>query len=137
MNLNHLELILPFPPSINHYYIATTRGRCLKPEVLAYKQEVLYRFKKEVSVRFGDKPISLSILIYPPDKRRRDGDNLIKMLFDILQELGVYNDDSQIVYYTVEKRSVFIGGKAEVIIREYDVGVKDKKYSYYYYCIDG
>lgn len=33
---------------------------------------------------------------YPPDKRRRDIDNLLKAVFDSLQKSGIILDDSQI-----------------------------------------
>ena len=38
----------------------------------------------------------MSVDAYPPDKRRRDLDNIQKSLWDALQHGGAYRDDSQI-----------------------------------------
>lgn len=40
--------------------------------------------------------LSVEIDAHPPDRRRRDLDNLQKPLLDALEYAGVYEDDSQI-----------------------------------------
>jgi crossover junction endodeoxyribonuclease RusA len=40
--------------------------------------------------------LSVKIIACPPDKRRRDLDNLLKATLDALQHAGVYKDDCQI-----------------------------------------
>jgi crossover junction endodeoxyribonuclease RusA len=40
--------------------------------------------------------ISLEVYAHPPDRRRRDIDNILKCLCDGLQHAGVYEDDCQI-----------------------------------------
>jgi len=54
---------------------------------------------------------------FPPDKRRRDLDNLIKAIQDSLQYAGVYEDDSQIDYLTI-KRSILRENKIIVTVTE-------------------
>ncbi len=53
------------------------------------------------------KPITGQLIVdyrfYIPDSRRRDLDNFIKPLQDILVKKGYMEDDSQIVKFTVEK----------------------------------
>ena len=41
-------------------------------------------------------PLRCCLYFVPPDRRRRDLDNLYKCLFDALGHAGVYEDDSQI-----------------------------------------
>lgn len=40
--------------------------------------------------------LSVVICAFPPDRRRRDLDNLLKATLDALARAGVYEDDSQI-----------------------------------------
>lgn len=40
--------------------------------------------------------LALEVFAHPPDKRRRDIDNILKCLCDGLQHAGVYEDDCQI-----------------------------------------
>jgi Holliday junction resolvase RusA-like endonuclease len=44
-------------------------------------------------VRFGG-PVKVSMFLSPPDRRRRDGDNLEKAIMDALVKAGVIRDDS-------------------------------------------
>ena len=52
--------------------------------------------KRSTGLSFGNNPLAMEILVYPPDNRRRDLDNLRKVLCDSLQAAGFYKDDSQI-----------------------------------------
>ena len=63
-------------------------------------------------------PIRMLVEWFPPDKRRRDGDNILKGLQDALQYAGVYKDDTQIEDLRLVKRSVLKGGKVTVAIEE-------------------
>jgi Holliday junction resolvase RusA-like endonuclease len=44
-------------------------------------------------VRF-DGPVKVGLFLSPPDRRRRDGDNLEKAIMDALVKAGVIRDDS-------------------------------------------
>ncbi|MCK4982573.1 MAG: RusA family crossover junction endodeoxyribonuclease [Victivallaceae bacterium] len=97
-----MEFEPPYPPSVNHYY------RHVGPRVLISRAGRKYR---EVVVSFfrscGIKPlngrIELFLEAYPPDRRRRDLDNLLKCVLDAMEHAGAYHDDSQIVKITAEK----------------------------------
>ena len=109
-----IEIELPFPPSVNHYY------RHVGSRVLISKRGRAFR-EKVCSILFalGVKKIEgflfIEIEIYPPDNRRRDIDNLLKALLDSLQHGGLYDDDSQIHKLKIQKFSTIKNGK--VIIR--------------------
>lgn len=62
--------------------------------------------------------LSLHIQVFPPDKRRRDLDNLLKLLQDSLCEANLFLDDSQIDRLFVERKNVFKGGQVIVHLRE-------------------
>ena len=42
---------------------------------------------------------------FPPDRRRRDLDNLLKPALDALQHAGVYEDDSQVDWLVARRRA--------------------------------
>jgi len=52
--------------------------------------------------------------VFPPDRRRRDLDNLQKALLDALAHGGAYHDDSQIARLTIQRRHVVPAGKVRV-----------------------
>ena len=112
-----IELELPFPPSVNHYY------RRLGPRTLISREGRAYR-ERVAAILAGRRvrpirgPIRMRIDVHPPDNRRRDLDNLQKSLWDALQKGGAYQDDSQVVKFEVEKREVMPGGKVVVSIEE-------------------
>ncbi len=55
--------------------------------------------------------LMVEIIMYPPDKRKRDMDNIKKALFDALQHAGLYKDDYQICDdHTVRINKVVNGG---------------------------
>jgi crossover junction endodeoxyribonuclease RusA len=90
-----LEIELPYPPSVNHYY------RRVGPRTLISRQGRRYRERicailRSLNIRPIEGRLALTADFYPPDRRRRDLDNLAKCLLDALQHGGAYHDDSQI-----------------------------------------
>ena len=94
-------LVLPWPPSVNAYYRSVNRGR-LAGRVLISERGRAYRAEVQAIVeRRGMNPmqgrLTVHITANPPDRRRRDLDNLLKATLDGLAHAGVFEDDSQIV----------------------------------------
>jgi Holliday junction resolvase RusA-like endonuclease len=111
-----LEVELPYPPSINHYWrrvgsatLISRAGRRFRGSVVA----ILAALRLEPLA--GD--LAVEVEVYPPDNRRRDIDNVQKALLDALQHGGAYADDSQVVRLTITKCSPVAGGKTIVRIR--------------------
>lgn len=99
----NFDVDLPWPPSINHYY------RHVGPRVLISKDGKRYRLAVGARLRLAnikpfDGAVRMDIELYPPDERRRDIDNTLKCLLDVLTDGGVYRDDSQVKKLTVEKK---------------------------------
>ena len=59
--------------------------------------------------------LRVRLVAYPPDRRRRDIDNLTKLALDSMQVAGVYLDDSQIDELIIIRAEVEKGG---VIVAE-------------------
>lgn len=98
-----IELELPWPPSVNHYYRHVGPRVLISREGRQYRELVVAQLAKLKFARF-DCSVELHLEFYPPDNRRRDADNLLKCTLDTLQHAGLYRDDSQICKLIVIKR---------------------------------
>ncbi|MFM7165224.1 MAG: RusA family crossover junction endodeoxyribonuclease [Planctomycetaceae bacterium] len=107
---------LPHPPSINHYSRHVGTRTFISRQGRAFRQAVCSILAAAGVVPL-EGPLIVEIAIFPPDRRRRDVDNVLKALLDALQHGRAYLDDSQIVRLTIEKRHVVSGGKSLVSIR--------------------
>jgi crossover junction endodeoxyribonuclease RusA len=47
--------------------------------------------------------VAIAILAAPPDKRKRDLDNVLKALLDSLTHCGVWTDDSQVAELVIRR----------------------------------
>lgn len=119
--LNHgiasLEFTVPFPPSANRAY-RNLQGRTLiSREGRAYRKVVCALLGGGGARRppAGGR-IALCMDAFPPDRRRRDLDNLQKTAIDAMQHAGLYEDDSQIDLLVTRRREPTQGGKLHVHI---------------------
>ena len=87
-------MILPWPPSANNYLRHTARGTYRTPKANAYR-DLLALSLCGAGERPLAGPLRVQLDCYPPDRRRRDIDNLAKVLFDALTG-WVWTDDSQV-----------------------------------------
>lgn len=113
-------LTLPWPPSVNHY-INPVMGRFASRSVLS---EAARRYRRDVwgVVMAAGKyhvpgHVSVHLECYPPDRRRRDLDNLPKGILDGIVKAGVIEDDSCIEDLRLQRREVVAGGKVVVTIK--------------------
>ncbi|WP_413732312.1 RusA family crossover junction endodeoxyribonuclease [Sodalis sp. RH20] len=118
-------LVLPFPPSVNSYWRAPNKGplagrhlisadgRRYRNDVFASVLEQLRRIPKALR-----HDVSIDLVLYPPNRARRDLDNCFKALFDALTHAGIWVDDSQVKQLSARWGEVTTGGKAEITIRE-------------------
>ena len=110
-----LELELPYPPSVNHYFRVVGRRVLISREGRAFRTRVCSTLAA-LGVRPLEGPLAVEVEMYPPDNRRRDIDNTMKAHLDALQHGGAYRDDSQIVRLAIEKRGPVEGGRTLVRI---------------------
>lgn len=90
-------LKLPYPPTINNYYGRKRNGQVyIKPHGVQYRQEVIDLLKDYAEEIPLDYQVSIKVYLFPPDRRRRDIDNVKKALYDSLTHASIYTDDSLI-----------------------------------------
>ena len=111
---------LPYPPSMNTYLRHLPNGKTLLSERgRAYHSIVWETINRSFP---GHAPLLGSLVVtltaFPPDKRRRDLDNLPKVVLDSLTKAGIWRDDSQIQRLTIQWGAFWPGGALEVEIEE-------------------
>lgn len=111
-----LTITLPFPPSVNTYYRHVGFRTLISREGRAYRRKVC-AILRQAGVRPLDGRLEVTVVVHPPDLRRRDADNLLKCLLDSMQHGGAYVDDSQIrrLHVEMDDRAV-PGGQVTVHI---------------------
>ena len=112
-----VEFHLPYPPSVNHYWRRVGQRTLISRGGRAFRAAVCSLLAAQ-GVRPITGPLTVDVVIHPPDRRRRDIDNVQKALLDALQYGGAYADDSQIVRLAIEKGKPVEGGKTIVQIRK-------------------
>lgn len=116
-------MTLPWPPSVNSYWRHPTRG-ALAGRHLISEEGRRYRTLVAqlclVNRLNGAKQGRLSVTIqaFPPDKRRRDLDNILKALLDSITHAGVIEDDSQIDDLRIVRRQSKPNGEILLTICE-------------------
>lgn len=93
-------LVLPYPPSVNNYWSTTCIGGKIKrPHIYIkergrlYREEVIKIIREKDLELMANVPLSVTIVITPPDNRTRDIDNILKSLFDSLSHARFWEDD--------------------------------------------
>ena len=112
-----LRFELPYPPSINHYYVRAGSSIALGAKGKSYRRDaalLLHRFRGACQ----DKRLTVTINVFPPDKRKRDIDNILKCLLDAMEHANVYNNDNQIDMLTVIRREPIKDGAIQIWIAE-------------------
>jgi len=111
-----INIDLPWPPTINHMYGRRPSGGVyLLPAGKHFRAEVWVMFKAAKGVKQEGR-LAMFITVYPPDKRRRDLDNIVKAVQDGLMHAGAYEDDCQIDGLRVERAGIVQRGKVNVVI---------------------
>lgn len=132
--MKSFDVELPWPPTVNHYkkagrIITTSSGKKYQQRVDTNETKMFYHEAwvaislKRASVgfiSFQDSTISLKVYVdlCPPNKRRVDIDNRIKILLDSLVRSELILDDFLIDKLIVTRCDPCEGGKAIVIIEE-------------------
>ena len=94
-----IQLRLPYPPSVNHYWEQRKQGgRYLSKRAEAFRENVTAAVYGDLG-RMPRLTGLLRIVVavtFPDDGRTHDMDNLWKGLLDAMEHAGVYENDSQI-----------------------------------------
>ena len=107
-----IEFVLPYPPTVNTYwrrrgstyFVSKAGERYRRAVALIVRQQ---RLKLSLSGR-----LAIKVIAEPPDKRRRDLDNILKAL----AHAGVLIDDEQFDEINIVRGQPVSGGRLGVKI---------------------
>ncbi len=110
------ELVLPWPPSVNHYWLLKRNGgRYISDAGRDFRNSVWAIARAKRCTTMNGR-VAVSVRASPPDKRKRDLDNILKALLDALQYVGLINDDSNIDDLHIVREEPKRGGSVRVEI---------------------
>lgn len=109
-----IDLTLPWPVSINRYLRRAGVRMHTTHEAKAYRRDVGWLASRESGL--GSARLTVEIHASPPDRRKRDLDNIQKVLIDALMHAGLFDDDSQIDDLRIVRGPVVKGGQVRVRI---------------------
>jgi crossover junction endodeoxyribonuclease RusA len=100
-----------WPPSTNTYY-RNVGGRMV---MSARGRRFLADGKHAIRQHIPSKPLpgrlGVKVTLYPPDRRRRDVDNHLKAVLDLLTKAGIWKDDEQIDRLMVTRETTHKKGR--------------------------
>ena len=113
-----INVKLLWPPSVNTY-TAVVRGRkILSNHGRKYKRQSILGLVEQHAPKGLTGRLEVDIDAYPPDRRKRDIDNILKPVLDVLQDYGMYADDEQIDVLRIRRREITRPGYVRVHISE-------------------
>ena len=104
-----MKLQLPAQVSVNQMYKNARRGRVKTDKYKAWiieagwelKKQVLAQKKLLIRTSYLGKLVDLKIRVRKKDKRKRDIDNTLKCIFDLLTTHQIITDDEYIEHFDV------------------------------------
>jgi crossover junction endodeoxyribonuclease RusA len=113
--------VLAYPPSTNNLFITAGKHRVRSIGYRDWVNAAGFQIMEQGRVRFQG-PVSLSIALVRPDKRKRDLSNAgLKAIEDLLVEMGVIEDDSLV--QRIDLQWAPSGDPCTVLIQKHEGGV--------------
>lgn len=114
-----IVLRLPYPPSVNNYWIASGHRRFISKRGREFKDAVwIYMLEHKIK-KLGAEPVQIYIKLHPRSKVLMDIDNCSKAILDSIQDAGIINDDKQVQKLTIERGPMIKNGGCLVTIEIY------------------
>jgi crossover junction endodeoxyribonuclease RusA len=111
-----IQLRLPYPPSINAYWLASGHRRYISKRGIKFKQAVADYVLEWRIPKLGSQPLEIEIWLHPRSKQLMDIDNCVKPILDACQDAGIFDDDVQVQQLFVKRSKAKKGGGCTVWI---------------------
>lgn len=119
------EFYVPFPPTVNHYYVKTRNGVFISKKGREFRVKVADAINEQLPGVGISKEMKLkvTVVLFPVDRRLRDIDNYNKALLDAITKAELWDDDSQIDQLINLRGEIVKGGGCTVRIEGVSSGV--------------
>jgi crossover junction endodeoxyribonuclease RusA len=111
-----VKLTLPYPPTGNHAVKHGRFGHYLTAKAKKYRADVAVLVRQQ----FPGPPLGCAIRVVaeisPPDRRRRDMDNVWKTLADAMTHARAWMDDFQIADLRLVRTAPVKGGTVTIVV---------------------
>lgn len=111
--VSHAFFTLPFPPSLNHCWGAKGKVRFLSAKYKAFLEDVALVVAGTKLVEPTSDGYYVELLVAPPDRRKRDLDNVVKPILDAMTRCCVWQDDCAVARLVVERAEPVAAGCVE------------------------
>lgn len=101
-----INVRLPWPPTVNTYYTIARNRKILSAKGRMYKIDGSVLLLQQKAPRGISGRLEVRIEAYPPDRRKRDIDNVLKPLIDTLGDYGLFLDDEQIDILSIRRNAI-------------------------------
>ena len=111
-----IRLDLPYPPSINNYWIASGHRRFISKRGQEFRQAVWIECLQRRVPKLGSQSLMVHIILQPRNKKLMDIDNCAKAILDSLEHAGIFDSDVQVQKLLIERGEQIKGGGCQVMI---------------------
>ena len=117
--MNSIYIYLPWGPSVNNYYSpGSGKIRYVSASGQKFRRDVEQCINEQCPGLVLDGRLCVDVILYPPDKRKRDLDNYMKALLDALTHSGFWVDDEQIDQLQIYRGEIIKNGLILVEINQ-------------------
>ena len=113
-----IKLKLPYPPSVNNYWMASGHRRYISKRGQTFKQSVLAYCLFHKIPKLGKFDVAVGIVLHPRSKILMDIDNCSKAILDSLEGAGIIDDDKQVQRLIIMRGGLVKGGGCTVYIEK-------------------
>ncbi len=111
-----IVLNLPYPPSINNYWIASGHRRFISKRGVLFRQAVMEYVMEHGVPKLGEQALSVHIVLRPRSKKLMDIDNCAKAILDACEHAAIFDSDVQVEKLLIERGLPKKGGGCVVMI---------------------